>query len=81
MRRTENAGVNVLIWQYFCHARSKGFSVSSPLVKEEALYFAQQLGRSDFRASASWLECFEKRHNIKLKVISGTDLPAWMKEL
>ncbi|KRX68795.1 hypothetical protein T09_1897 [Trichinella sp. T9] len=70
----------------FCHARSKGFSVSGPLVKEEALHFAQQLGRSDFRASfvirhSSWLECFEKRHNIKLKVISGTNLPTWMKEL
>ncbi|KRX85784.1 hypothetical protein T06_12699 [Trichinella sp. T6] len=72
--------------EYFCYARSKGFSVSGPLVKEEALYFAQQLGRSDFRASfvirhSSWLECFEKRHNIKLKVISGTNLPTWMKEL
>ncbi|KRZ14847.1 Tigger transposable element-derived protein 6 [Trichinella zimbabwensis] len=31
----------------------------------------KRLGRSDFRASEGWLGCFKKRHNIKLKVISG----------
>ena len=46
--------------------------VTGPMLQEEALLIAKDLGISDdFNASNGWLQRFKERHNIKQLVVSG----------
>lgn len=47
--------------------------VSGALLQENALYFAQQLGYENFKASNGFLEKFRERHGIVGQVISGEE--------
>lgn len=51
--------------------------ISGTLIKKIAVYFAQNLGFVDFRASSRYLYKFKLRHNITFKVICGksADVP------
>ena len=46
--------------------------VTGPMLQEETLLIAKDLGISDdFNASNGWLQRFKERHNIKQLVVSG----------
>ncbi|XP_035699562.1 tigger transposable element-derived protein 4-like, partial [Branchiostoma floridae] len=56
--------VNKLCWHYFCETSSK--PVTGPMLQQQALKFAEQLGVVGFKASNGWLESFKNRHNITI---------------
>ena len=45
--------------------------MSGPLIQEQALKFASELGNTNFAASNGWLESFKARHNIVRGSLSG----------
>jgi hypothetical protein len=63
--------LNKLVYNYFHLARSKGFPMSGPLLKEKANIYAEKLDIQDFKASEGWLERFKKRSKIEFKTICG----------
>ena len=63
--------INDLVWDWFCTVRSKNIPLSGPIIQEKALYFAQELGLDDFRASNGWLGRWKTRHSIKAFKVSG----------
>ena len=75
--KTGNEDINSLMWEWFQKARSVSIPVSGPMLQEKALMFAEQLGKTDFKASNGWLDNFRKRHNITFKVVCGesADVP------
>ena len=70
-RETAYSKVNRLTLEFFNPCRSKGIPVSGPLLKEQALKFARELGIESFKASDGWLTCFKTRNCIVYKAISG----------
>ena len=63
-RKTGNEEINQLCWEWFCDRTSRQAPVSGPLLKEQALVFAEQLCITTFKASTGWLDSFKKRHQI-----------------
>ena len=63
-RKTGNEEINQLCWEWFCDGTSRQAPVSGPLLKEQTLVFAEQLGITTFKASTGWLDSFKKRHQI-----------------
>ena len=56
---------------WFCEARARNIPVSGKLMQEKALLIAMEQGLDNFTPSNGWLESFNRRHNIKLAVLSG----------
>ena len=46
-------------------------SLSAMVLKTKALYFAKEVGCSDFSASDGWLDRWKKRKGVSFKTISG----------
>ncbi|XP_053402733.1 tigger transposable element-derived protein 6-like [Mercenaria mercenaria] len=65
--------VNSLMWDWFQKARSNGFPVSGPMLREKALQFTRELNvpEADFKASTGWLNRFRQRHNISFMSVCG----------
>ena len=63
--------IDELTWRWFQGVRSKNTPVSGPLIQEQALIYAEQLHKDDFKASNGWLSCFKIRHNISPAILSG----------
>jgi len=59
------------MWVWFKQARTTNASIDGPHLKEEAVHVAARLGMSSFRASKGWINCFQKRHNLVYKTVSG----------
>ncbi|KAI8510179.1 Tigger transposable element-derived protein 6 [Branchiostoma belcheri] len=78
-RETANEDINKLCWQYFCETTVR--PVTGPMLQQQALKFAEQLGVVGFKASNGWLESFKTRHNIvlgfKSAEIPGTSGDKW----
>ena len=53
--------------KWFQVAREKKVSVSGPMVQEQALIYAKEMGLNDFTASGGWLDRFKKRENLDFK--------------
>ncbi|KAI8502235.1 hypothetical protein Bbelb_198230 [Branchiostoma belcheri] len=68
---TGNEEINKLCWEFFCDTTSRLVPCSGPLLQEQALKFAEQLGVTTFKASNGWLESFRKRHNIGQSTMVG----------
>ncbi|KAK3863153.1 hypothetical protein Pcinc_031030 [Petrolisthes cinctipes] len=59
-----NHEVNRNTWEWFIRMRGQNLSVTGPMIQQQALSYATDLGMVDFKASNGWLEAFKKRHNI-----------------
>ncbi|KRZ53662.1 Tigger transposable element-derived protein 4 [Trichinella nativa] len=72
MRKTVNAEVNELMFQFFVRCRTKLIPITGQLLQTKAVDIARRMGGiNDFHASNGWLESFTRRHNIKFRTISG----------
>ena len=70
-RRTGNEELNAVMWTWFQDASVRNINRSGPMIREQALIVAGQLGLTSFKASTGWLDSFIKRHSIKFKANSG----------
>eukprot|EP00058_Branchiostoma_floridae_P001435 XP_002586923.1 hypothetical protein BRAFLDRAFT_130452 [Branchiostoma floridae] len=68
---TGNDEINKLCWEFYCDTTSRLVTCSGPLLQEQALNFANDLGVIEFKASNGWLESFKKRHNLGLSTMVG----------
>jgi len=57
--------------KWFTITRKSKIGLSGPIVKEQALEFATQLGYIDFTASDGWLTSFKEIHSIVFRSVSG----------
>ncbi len=55
IKKTGNSDLNVLMKEWFDAARAKSIPMSGPLLQEQALKYAVQMGLQDFQASHGWL--------------------------
>ena len=60
-----------IMWEWFIRARSKNIPVSGRMIQEKALMYAQELGHLSFTGSNGWLDKWQKRHNVRMAVLSG----------
>lgn len=67
----ENPDVDECVKKWFRQARDKKIALSGPLVTAKAAEFAQQLGKTNFKASNGWLDGFKKRNGISFKTVCG----------
>lgn len=61
---SENDEINTLTWQWFCRMRTSAISISGPMIQAQALHYAKELGKDQFKASNGWLDSFKKRNSI-----------------
>lgn len=59
--------IDIVIFQWYLHARVNYLPISGPLLKEKALELASEVGLNDFKASNGWLQKFKERHQISYK--------------
>ena len=52
-------------------ARAKNIPVSGRILQERAKQFSVELGYDSFTASNGWQQRWQKRHNVKMAVLSG----------
>eukprot|EP00058_Branchiostoma_floridae_P002180 XP_002587668.1 hypothetical protein BRAFLDRAFT_126732 [Branchiostoma floridae] len=71
LRHTGNEEINKLCWEFYCDTTSRLVTCSGPMLQEQALKFANDLGVTEFKASNGWLESFKKRHNLGLSTMVG----------
>jgi hypothetical protein len=64
--RTENEEINILTLQYYLKMKEMEVNVTGSMLQRKAREVAQQLGKTEFKASNGWLESFRKRHKIGL---------------
>eukprot|EP00058_Branchiostoma_floridae_P019076 XP_002604565.1 hypothetical protein BRAFLDRAFT_122350 [Branchiostoma floridae] len=69
LRHTGNEEINKLCWEFYCDTTSRIVTCSGPMLQEQALKFANDLGVTEFKASNGWLESFKKRHNLGLSTM------------
>ncbi|CAC5363867.1 E4.2.1.2B [Mytilus coruscus] len=72
--RTENEEINILTLQYYLKMKEMEINVTGSMLQRKAREVAQQLGRTEFKASNGWLESFRKRHKIG-SCYSGNNSP------
>jgi hypothetical protein len=65
------AELDMRVYEWFSQARSRGICITGPMIKEKATISADHIGMDGFKASNGWLECFQKRHNISWRAVSG----------
>lgn len=65
-RSTRFEKINNLAIDWFHRMRRMDARVSGPMLQEAALYFADEMRVTDFKASNGWLDSFKKRHNSKM---------------
>jgi kinesin family protein 6/9 len=70
-RVTGNEDINQLCWDWFQEATGRRITISGPLIQEQALTFAKDVGVDQFKVSNGWLQSFLKRHNIVFRTLSG----------
>lgn len=61
---SENDEINTLTWQWFSRMRTLSISISGPMIQAQALHYAKELGKDQFKASNGWLDSFKKRNSI-----------------
>ena len=63
-RETGNEPVNELMFEWFNDAKRRKVHITGPMMSEQALHFAHDLGIPDFKASNGWRDTFKKRHTL-----------------
>lgn len=69
-RKPQYAQLNDLVWNWFCAAMRDNFTVSGRMIQEKAKLLAAALGHEGFTASNGWLECWQRRYNIRLATLN-----------
>ena len=69
--RYDEVDLDAAVFEWYRLARERLVPVSGPMLQEEALTIAYELGNDSYKASNGWLQCFKQRHNIKQLVVSG----------
>jgi hypothetical protein len=80
-RASKCEDLDKLVFSYFRLARSKGFPMSGPLLKEKASIYAEKLGIHDFKASEGWIARFKKRNQIEFKAVCGESASVHIKTI
>jgi hypothetical protein len=57
----DEVDINQLCWVWFQEATGRRINISGPLIQEQALNFAQDLGVDQFKASNGWLQSLSAR--------------------
>lgn len=79
--------IDKLTWEWFQNAKSRNISVTGVMLREKAKEIAEELNKTDFKASNGWLISFKNRHGIQPKQILEADdqsdekLKQWRKKL
>ena len=60
-----------MVWEWFTRARAKNIPMTGRLIQERAIMYASKLGIDQFSGSNGWLEKWQKRHNVRMVVLSG----------
>ena len=68
---SENDEINTLTWQWFCRMRTSSTTITGPMIQAQALQYAKELGKHQFKASNGWLDSFKKRNSIGQKMASS----------
>ena len=68
---SEYEDIDELTFRWFERARGSGTPISGPMIQCQAMEFAKNLHKSEFKASNGWLARFKNRHNIGSKILSG----------
>nr|CAD7593036.1 unnamed protein product [Timema genevievae] len=71
LRVSENPYVDNCVLKWFKQARDKKVPVNCPLLRAKAEHFASELGKTNFKASAGWLDGFKQRNRISFKAVCG----------
>ena len=71
IRKVGYKHLDEVIWELFTRARARNISVSGKLIQEWALLYATELGHNNFTPYKGWLEKWQKRHNVRMAVLSG----------
>ena len=50
------------MFEWFNDAKRRKVHITGPMMSEQALHFAHDLGIPDFKASNGWRDAFKKRH-------------------
>jgi predicted DNA-binding protein YlxM (UPF0122 family) len=70
MKRTKLLGsgaeIDKRVYDWYVKARLENVKVSGKMLKAAALRAADEIHENSFRGGNGWLDCFQKRHNIKL---------------
>ena len=69
--RHDRDDIDELTWQWFQRVRGLNTPVSGPMIQQQALDYAKELNKPDFKASNGWLQRFKDRHNIGSATLSG----------
>ena len=71
VRKTGYEEIDKVLWDWFTRARAKNIPVTVRLIQERAIMYASELGIDQFSGSNGWLEKWQKRHNVRMVVLSG----------
>ena len=69
IREPVNLDVDEALYKWFLMARQNNIPLSGPLLMDKATKLAEQLGATDFKANAGWLQRFKVRKGIVSKVL------------
>ena len=70
-RKTDLLELNNMVFEFFKTVRSKNVMIDGPILKEQALKFAETLNIENFSASNGWLEKWKQAYQISFKAVSG----------
>ncbi|KAK3714119.1 hypothetical protein QZH41_001367 [Actinostola sp. cb2023] len=65
--------INRILWDWYVKARASNIPVDGPLLKEEAMLIAKQLGVTTFKGTEGWFSKWKQRHNIAQFNIAGEE--------
>jgi len=73
MKQSTFPDLDKALSEWFRKVRGKNIPVSGPLLQEKALYFAQELGYENFKASNGFVEKFKERQGITGQAVCGEE--------
>lgn len=76
IRAVEYADVDQALVQWFTQQRSANVPINGPMLQEKARHFAEELGYTDFKGSAGFLNSFKVRHGIIFRAVCGDSASA-----
>jgi len=71
MRKSSYVDIEDALLKWFKQTRSSQLPVSGPILAEVAERLAKEMGQTEWKCSAGFLDRFKKRHNIAFKVAAG----------